>query len=329
MNWKNIFIPRKLWQAMQIEARTLAVLSRYGLPDVMPQFLGGLGDELLLTCVAHELKKRHPDFRIWQVSSAEELLRHNPDYAHVFPMDHWYLRYSNILNTQRVRLRYSEVAIPGEQEKAPEDHILALLCRAAHIRGKIDLRPYYYQTELEKRQGRIAEQQIAIQSIGDFTHETWMRNKLWFHDKFQEVVDRINLIHPEIKIVQLGLIKDNPLRGVIDMRGKTSLRGTADILRQSLCFIGTQGLLAHLARAVECRSVIIFGGREHSWQSGYLCNENIDSYVECAPCWKWYECGYERMCMKMISVERVLTSFLKVLEKRGNPLETQSSRISE
>ncbi len=327
MNWKNIFIPGKLWHAIKIEAKTIAVLSRYGLPDIMPQFLGGLGDELLLTCVAHELKKRHPDFRIWQVSSAEELLRHNPDYVQVFPMDYWYLRYSNILNRQRVRLRYSEQPVAGEQEIPPQEHILAHLCSAAGIRGQIQLRPYYYQTEVERNSGRLAPRQICVHSMGENTHETWMRNKVWYHERFQELVDALLGRYSDLRVIQIGVDKDPPLKGVLDLRGKTSLRQTASILSRSECFVGTQGLLAHLARAVECRAVIIYGGREHSRQSGYICNENLDSFVECAPCWHWNECTNSRKCMDMIKADNVLAAIDRILARLGQALETESYSI--
>ncbi|HWR89128.1 MAG TPA: hypothetical protein VN260_02615 [Dissulfurispiraceae bacterium] len=324
INWKNLFIPRRVWQALGIESRTLDVLRRHGLPDVMLQFLGGLGDELLLSCVARELKKRSPGLRIWQVSSAADLLRNNPDYAHVFSMDHWYLRYSNLLGARRLALRYTAQPVAGEQEIPPTEHIVAHLCRAAGITGEIEVRPYHHQSEAEKRSGKIHEKQVCIQSIGEYTHETWMRNKLWFHDRFQAVVDELGVMRPDVRVIQIGVAQDHPLSGVTDLRGGTGLRETAAILSRSLCFIGTQGFLAHLARAVDCRSVIVFGGREHSWQSGYGCNENLDSFTDCAPCWRWNACDQDRRCMDMIGVEEVLAAVLTVLGKSGSPPEEQT-----
>jgi ADP-heptose:LPS heptosyltransferase len=217
--------------------------------------------------------------------------------------------------------------VPGEQEIPPKEHILACLCRASGIMGEIQIRPYYCQTATEKKAGRLHSKQICIQSIGDFTHETWMKNKLWFHERFQRVIDELTYLHPEIKIIQLGIVKDRPLEKVTDLRGKTSLRKTAAILSQSLCFIGTQGFLAHMARAVDCRSVIIYGGREHSRQSGYICNENLDSFADCAPCWKWDACDYDRKCMRMITPGTVLKAVGNVLNKNRFPLETDTITI--
>jgi ADP-heptose:LPS heptosyltransferase len=130
-----------------------------------------------------------------------------------------------------------------------------------------------------------------------------------------------------IEILQIGSPNDSLLEGVKDLRGKTSIRKTAAILSQSKCFVGTVGFLMHLARSVECRSVIIYGGREHSWQSGYKCNENLNSFVDCAPCWKWNDCNHNRKCMDSITPEEVLKAIREVLAKNGTVLELERTVI--
>ncbi len=328
MNWRNLLHPKKTLHALRIEFHALQILLKNGYPDVMLQFLGGIGDELLLSCVARELKKKKPSIKTWQVSSAAYLLRNNPDYSGVFDMGHWQLRYSNLLNSQRKKLKYSEQLIAGEFEAPPAEHILACLCRAAGIVGEIEIRTYYHQTDGEKFSGKLAPRQICVQSVGEHTHETWMGNKVWFHERFQEVADILRGLHKDLVIIQIGVEKDMPLKGVLDLRGKTSLRQTASVLSQSECFVGTQGFLTHLARAVECRSVIIYGGREHSWQSGYICNQNLDTFLECAPCWHWNECSFDKQCMKSITSADVVCAVETVLDKIGVPLETQTLNLN-
>ena len=90
-----------------------------------------------------------------------------------------------------------------------------------------------------------------------------------------------------------------------DLRGKTTLRESAAILSRSLAFVGQVGFLMHLARAVECRAVILYGGREHPSQSGYSCNENLYSEVGCSPCWRLNSCPYDKECMRRISAADV------------------------
>lgn len=321
---KTANLPRKIIHAAWIEFRALRDILKHGWPDVMLQFGGGIGDELLLTAVARELKKRKPLLKIWQVSHSADLLLNNPDYNRVFTMEHWPLRYSLALETKRCRLAYAIEKVPRKEEIPPNIHIIAELCRNAGIRGEVAIRPYMFLTRKEKEAGRRAERQIAIQCINDNSHGTVMRNKLWHEKRFQQVLDAIRRKEGNnLQAVQLGTMDDTLLKGVNDLRGMTSLRETAAILSQSECFIGTVGFLMHLARAVECRSVIIYGGREHSSQTGYICNENIDSFIECAPCWLWDHCDFDRKCMTMITPDDVLKAFDKITVRRKDPIETE------
>ena len=79
----------------------------------------------------------------------------------------------------------------------------------------------------------------------------------------------------------------------------------------------------HLARAVETRSVIIYGGRLKAWQSGYPCNENIETNPDCSPCWQNNHCDYDRKCLKEISVNDVLEAIERVEKRLPEKLETE------
>jgi hypothetical protein len=323
MKWRNLLSPSKVRQALQIECSAAALIARHGTPSAILHFLGGLGDELLLTCPAREMKKRQPALRIWQISHAAELLRGNLDYAIILGPEFWALRHSNLLEHWRVRLQYAEVLIPGRQDVPPAEHILAILCRQAGLRGRVQLRPWCHLGDSEREAGRLAPRQIGIHSVGDRTHETWMLNKTWFHERFQQVVDEMRRRWPGITLVQLGVVGDPPLKNVVDLRGRTSLRQTAAIISQCESFIGTEGLLVHVARAVNCRSVVIFGGRTLPRQTGYACNENLASQLPCAPCGLWQDCDYDRQCMRMIQVSDVLGAVERALAKHGIPLEVE------
>ena len=79
----------------------------------------------------------------------------------------------------------------------------------------------------------------------------------------------------------------------------------------------------HLARAVETRSVIIYGGRLKAWQSGYPCNENIETNPDCSPCWQNNHCDYDRKCLKEISVNDVLEAIERAEKRLPEKLETE------
>jgi hypothetical protein len=215
----------------------------------------------------------------------------------------------------------------GECETPVSRHILAELCARAGIAGEIELRPWYVQTGEERTRGRVAARQAALNSGGAASYPNVMNNKLWFHERFQEVVDRLRETDPGLTLVQLGVAADPPLRGVLDLRGRTNLRESAAVLSESEWFLGTSGLLSHLARAVECRSVVVYGGREHAWQTGYPCNENLETRLPCAPCWRWNRCERERECMRLIGVAEVLAAVARLRARKGVPLEVQRATV--
>jgi ADP-heptose:LPS heptosyltransferase len=297
------------------------MLVRHGKPDAILHFLGGLGDELLLTCVAHEIRRRDPDAKIWQITAAPDALRYNPDYALVLGAEQWELRHSNLLERWRIRPAHSPQAY-GDYTVPPRLHVLHNMCLSARLHGKAQLRPWFFFAEDEQPGPDPSEPLFCMQSMGIMTYVTWAANKTWFHERFEDVIERIRSRWPTARVVQLGSGSDLRLRGADDLRGKTSIRESAVLLRQSRCFIGTEGFLMHLARAVECRSVIVFGGRVHAWQTGYPCNENLETRMDCAPCWLDQHCDSGRACMNAITAADVEGAVLRAIQKRGMPLET-------
>jgi ADP-heptose:LPS heptosyltransferase len=219
---------------------------------------------------------------------------------------------------------YSTVDVEKDMSVPPVRHIIAELCASAKIEGQVALRPYFYLAAEEKIKGAWAEGMIAIQS-GGLSAKLPMRNKQWFPERFQEVVNRLK---NNFKFVQLGSTGDPPLAGVIDLRGKTSIRETAAVLANCRLYIGTVGFLMHLARAVECPAVIIFGGREAPWQSGYGCNINLYSAESCAPCWLWNKCDYNRICMDKIAANDVVHAIEQITSRARNPLKVDEYRLS-
>jgi hypothetical protein len=119
---------------------------------------------------------------------------------------------------------------------------------------------------------------------------------------------------------------DLQLRGALDVRGNT-VRETAAILAASRLFLGLATGLMHLARAVECRSVIVYGGREHPSQSGYSANENLYWNGPCAPCWQRNDCNFDRVYMSEIQPEQVIAAVQRQEERYGTPLPVDRFEI--
>jgi ADP-heptose:LPS heptosyltransferase len=197
------------------------------------------------------------------------------------------------------------------------------LCARAGITGRITLKPTFALTEQEQACGTFAENKVVIQSSG-LAAIFPMRNKMWFPERFQGVVDHLRR---DIEFVQLGSAADPELNNVLDLRGKTSIRQSASILHHARAYIGTVGFLMHLARAVECPSVIVYGGREAPWQSGYTGNINLYNGLPCAPCWRWNSCDFERKCMTDIRIADVVRAMRSLLSTSRGPLPVDTDEL--
>jgi hypothetical protein len=273
----------------------------------------GIGDDLLCTTVFRELKKRG-EARIVVRSKHRSLFRGNPDVDIVLRAKLPWIAPLMVHGLSFLQLAYD---VPLSE------HLLAIMCRCAGVTGEIALRPYMFLRPDEVAVGRLFERQIAIQSSG-LSAAIPMRNKEWFPERFQDVAHRLQGRAP---LIQLGAASDPPLKGALDLRGKTSLRQAAAILSHSLVFVGQVGFLMHLARAVDCRSVIVYGGREAPRMTGYIANKNLVGATPCSPCWEQDKCDHDRECMRMISVEAVTTAALDQIQNHGQPLETEVVRI--
>jgi len=288
---------------------------RLGKPSLVVAYGDGFGDHLLCTALFREMRVRgHTG--LWMMSGHPSLFEGNTDVDAVVPTDWRYPELAQRWGGRSIMPNYAEIIESEDRSVAPERHIISCMCQRAGLTGPVTLRPYMTLSPAEKDAGRLAARQIAIQS-SILSASMPIRNKQWKPDRFQEVVE--NLRHA-YTFVQVGSPRDPQLEGVVDLRGKTSLRQTGAVMSQSLVFIGLVGFLMHLARAVDCRSVIVYGGREAPWQSGYSSNENIFTPLDCSPCWLWSKCDHGHKCMDDINASHVIDAVHRQVELAGEPL---------
>lgn len=307
----------RLW----VEAALLAL--KYGFPRTVLWFNGGIGDHLLCTAVAREMRKRR--WRgVWIVTLYPELFIMNSDFDAVISDKAGVLKSARLLGARTIEPRYA-IPVPGEDREIPPGcHIIAKMCQLAGVAGEVELRPYLKLNEKELKKGVIVQQQVAIQSSN--LGGRWpAKTKEWFPNRFQMVIDTLS---KDFKFVQVGSPLDPPLAGVIDMRGKTQLRETAAILSNSVVFVGTIGFLMHLARAVKCPSVIIYGGRELPSESAYSANENLYVALPCSPCWKYDSCEIDLECMQRISVDEVVRAIRRKADSIKKPLTVERAWVA-
>jgi ADP-heptose:LPS heptosyltransferase len=308
---------RKLGRAFTYSGWATYALARYGWPRKLISYNGGIGDDLLCTTVARELHKRKRG-TIWVGTQYSELFEENPD-ARAVPISDWrFSALAPLLGADAGSLWYTQYDPATDSDPEPPLHFAAMMCRKAGVAGLISIRPYLFLRRSERGSGKIADNQIAIQSA------TPMRNKAWFAERFQSVVHSLS---NKFKFIQLGSSADPKLDNVIDLRGMTTLRQASAVLSNSRLFVGLAGGLMHLARAVDCPAVIVYGGRERPQISGYICNRNIRATPPCSPCWQRNRCDHDRVCMTEISSETVIAAVKESWENRGDELAVEQVYI--
>jgi ADP-heptose:LPS heptosyltransferase len=274
----------------------------------------------MCTTVFRELRKRSK--RSLAVATRNPgLFEKNPDVEKIIVLTDTRLNRWGRAGLPIKTLAHSGYDAARDLDLPPDEHILIRMCRLARITGPVELRPYIFLTPQELAAGKLAENQVAIQSSG-LASPLAMKNREWYPERFQELCAQLR---SDVRVIQVGSASDMKLEGAMDLRGQTTLRQTAAVLANSLVFIGLVGFNMHLARAVDCRSVIIYGGREKPAISGYVANKNLYQQVRCAPCWLRNPCEFNRKCMDMITVDRVIAAVADQISRFGTLLEVQTA----
>ena len=314
---------KNIWRTLYWLPRDLAYLFRARWPRYVI-YCGGnsFGDDLLLTSVLAELQRRGIR-RIAVVSRLEEIFRHSPPGIHFFNEEWRLLKAARWCGARVVHPQYFVQQVPDRYDVPSQCHFITQMCHVAGLSGRVALRPYFYLQPDELARGRLAANQVVVQCTSPETL-TYSPLKHWSVERYQEVVAHLR---DRFHVVQLGSKREPPLKGAHDLRGLTNIRESAAILANSRFHLGYAGFLMHLARAVECRSVIVYGGRERPDQSGYTANENLFTSLACSPCWKRYDCPFDLACMTRISVEDVMAAVERVLLRTDSELETALEEI--
>jgi hypothetical protein len=187
----------------------------------------------------------------------------------------------------------------------PRDHLIAELCRSVGLQGEVELKPLLQLTAAERRAGGMHGANLILIQSSNQGARMAAANKEWLPGRWQQTV---NALRPSYRIAQIGPATDPALSGTEDFRGRFSLRELAAVMASARLFVGGEGFLMHLARAVDCRAVIVLGGRTAPNQTCYRENANLYTPLPCAPCWRTNTCDFGRECLARISVDDVLSA---------------------
>jgi len=300
-------------------------LARRGRPGRLVLFGHvSIGDDLLCTTLLRECRRRG-ETDIWMMTRHPDLFTGNTDVARIVPLDDYYAAALRRLRVPVVQPYYLGMQPEsGPPTAFPRTHFIAQMCDIAGLTGDIALRPYLYLSDAERRAGQLSSRQVVIHSTGRST-KFISANKEWSPERFHAVVTRLR---DQFDFIQLGSSDDPILEGARDLRGRTTLRESAAIVAASRLVVCQEGFLMHLARAVDVRAVVIYGGALHPAISGYAANENLYAPVPCAPCWQRNRCDYDRRCMSAISADGVIDAILRAEASFGQTLPVDTVTLA-
>lgn len=276
----------------------------------------GLGDDLFVNTIVYHLWKQEGR-KVVVAGRHPELFRGNPG-AWIIPTRSQKIAHQigRFLLNLRIIESMTYMGYQTEQSeggmKPMNSHIFELLSQKVELKNA-PKKPEIFLTTKEKNRFALptgTKPWIAMHSTG-VTEMT--ENKNWYPERFLEVSKRLKEAY---RLVQLGRSSDPALEVDLDLRGKIRPRAAAAVLASCSVLLCQVGFLMHAAAAVGTRAVVIYGGFEAPWESGYEQNINLYTKLPCSPCWLRGPCPYDKECMKQISVDEVMNSVSEALNKK-------------
>lgn len=252
------------------------------------------GDIVMLTAAVRDLHACHPGEFLTDVrTSCPDLWQHNP---YLTPLD------ENDTDVEAVDCHYPLIHRSNQEPRHFLDGFveylneqLGLRIRVTRFKGDLHIsqaeRDWF--RDVEASQGTSAPFWLFA-SGGKFDYTA----KWWEPARYQRVVDHFR---GRIQFVQVGEDHHHhpPVDGVIDLRGKTSLRQLVRLMYHAQGAVSAVSLLMHLAAAVEVKPgmplnrpcVVVAGGREPPHFTAYPHHQFIHTVgsLRCCDnggCWK-------------------------------------------
>lgn len=248
----------------------------------------------MLTAAVRDLHRCHPGEFLTDVrTSCPDLWHHNP---HLTPLD------DRDPDVQVVDCHYPLIHRSNQEPRHFLDGFveylndqLGLRIRVTAFKGDIHIsnEEKAWFLDIEARQGS-AHPFWLFASGGKFDYTA----KWWDAARYQQVVDHFQ---GEIQFVQIGEDHHHhpPIHGVVDLRGKTTLRQLVRLMYHAQGAVSGVSLLMHLAAAVEVKPgtplnrpcVVVAGGREPPHFTAYPHHQFIHTVgaLRCCDnggCWK-------------------------------------------
>lgn len=286
----------------------------------------------MLTAAVRDLQWRHPSkFAVTVHTSAGALWEHNP--------------HATFTETPQAEARVIKCDYPLIHRSNQEPwHFIHGFHQ--HLSGKLGVKvePTAFKGDIhlsqDERNWMSQVQEITKEWVpywivaagGKFDYTA----KWWPQERYQEVVDHFA---GRILFVQVGEADHHhpPLRGVLDLRGKTDLRQLVRLMHHAQGVVCPVTLLMHLAAAVPAAQdaspnrpcVVIAGGREPSQWEAYTHHQFLHTCgalrcCDCGGCWKSRvvplgdedsKNNPEEMCVDVVHLRNPELSFKRRVEE--------------
>lgn len=247
----------------------------------------GVGDNLLMSMLLPELKIKYPGVPIIVETELPDLFKYNPYVT-------WVTNKHFKTTRRHIRAKY-------KIDETTTMSIYEQMMKTISVKEKSAPQLFLSDEEKNWSQNKFPGNYIAICPTGKQTFTA--NRKEWGIDNFQKLRDLFN----KYEFVQIGTKNDPLLENVIDARN-LPIRKSASVIFNSIFFIGLEGGLMHLSKAVDKTAVIIYGGFVKPEISGYDDFINVYNETDCSPC--FHADRAHSFCETMICMKEISPGFI-------------------
>lgn len=262
-----------------------------------------LGDVLLVTATAREIKKRNPKAFICVESVMPEIFSSNPD------IDKFVLRRRKTNYFQRlffmVRNGYG---FPWKR------HLLYYCCKAYGIRKEIEYKTYVYPSDLDVEWAKetiINVKNKIIFVSRESGPSAYQHKKAWPAEYWESLIGKL-LEH--FTVFDIGLSSEHRLNfqspNWLDLIGQTTVLQLAALMRYGNLLVAPPSGLIHLAAYCDLKTLCIVGGSEPGIATQYPKGDYVDNRPVCKDCFFGPPCDRNMECLRNITVDVVLQKIL-------------------
>jgi ADP-heptose:LPS heptosyltransferase len=265
---------------------------------------GGMGDALLTTPLFRAIKEQLPGSRtiVYSITYTHyDVFLNNPYIDKL-------RRYGRLTKAKLAllnRFKSVKVFVPSYGDYMPglfySKNATEIIAEMFGVRLE-NKQVMVFLTREEEEVGRRLNSQYPT-PIAIHVTSNYSSNQNWPISHWAELVRR----NPQYTFLQLGLPHEKLIPGVVDLRGKLTLREQFAVLKYARAFVGVVSSLAHATNAFGTPGVVFYGpSTPLVW--GHSNNCNLDLKLPCAPCvdiLAGVPCPYGAPCMSGISVSDV------------------------